>query len=106
MSVVPLTCWRYKISNLKEPRFMTSDDIQQRLRDALELDEVIVKVDGSHANITAVGELFADMSRVKKQQTVYAPLKEMIASGELHAVSIKTYTPTEWQREKKLAMLS
>ncbi|RUO62458.1 BolA family protein [Pseudidiomarina insulisalsae] len=85
---------------------MTSEDIKQLLNDALQLDEVVVKVDGSHANITAVGELFADLSRVKKQQTVYAPLKELIASGELHAVSIKTYTPSEWQREKKLAMLS
>ncbi|WP_258807437.1 BolA family protein [Pseudidiomarina sp. CB1] len=85
---------------------MTTDDIQQRLQDALELDDLLVKVEGSHANITAVSEIFADMSRVKKQQTVYAPLKKLIASGELHAVSIKTYTPTEWQREKKLAMLS
>ncbi|MBY6063907.1 BolA family transcriptional regulator [Pseudidiomarina sediminum] len=85
---------------------MTTDDIQQLLNEALELDELIVKIDGSHANITAVGALFEDLSRVKKQQVIYAPLKALIASGELHAVSIKTYTPTEWQREKKLAMLS
>lgn len=85
---------------------MTTDDIQKRLHDALELDDLMVKLDGSHASITAVSEIFSDMSRVKKQQTVYAPLKDFIASGELHAVSIKTYTPTEWQREKKLAMLS
>lgn len=85
---------------------MTSESIQQRLLDELDITEVLVKLDGSHANITVVGELFAELSRVKKQQVVYAPLKEWIASGELHAVSIRTYTPTEWQREKKLAMLS
>ncbi|CUA86919.1 BolA family protein [Pseudidiomarina woesei] len=85
---------------------MTSDSIQQRLLDELDVSEVLVKLDGGHANITVVGELFSDLSRVKKQQVVYAPLKELIASGELHAVSIRTYTPTEWQREKKLAMLS
>jgi acid stress-induced BolA-like protein IbaG/YrbA len=85
---------------------MTSDSIQQRLLDELDVSEVLVKLDGGHANITVVGELFGDLSRVKKQQVVYAPLKDLIASGELHAVSIRTYTPTEWQREKKLAMLS
>ena len=85
---------------------MTTDDIKDLLSAALELEELIVKVDGSHASITAVGEQFSDLSRVKKQQIIYAPLKDLIASGELHAVSIKTYTPTEWQREKKLAMLS
>ncbi|RUO50003.1 BolA family transcriptional regulator [Pseudidiomarina donghaiensis] len=85
---------------------MTSDSIQQRLLDELDVSEVLVKLDGGHANITVVGELFSDLSRVKKQQVVYAPLKDLIASGELHAVSIRTYTPTEWQREKKLAMLS
>ncbi|RZQ57324.1 BolA family transcriptional regulator [Pseudidiomarina tainanensis] len=85
---------------------MTAESIQQRLLDELDVTEVLVKLDGSHANITVVGEMFAELSRVKKQQVVYAPLKELIASGELHAVSIRTYTPTEWQREKKLAMLS
>ncbi|MGI0152896.1 MULTISPECIES: BolA family protein [Idiomarinaceae] len=85
---------------------MTTESIQTLITDALSVDEVLVKLDGGHANITVVGELFAELSRVKKQQVVYAPLKAIIASGELHAVSIKTYTPTEWQREKKLAMLS
>lgn len=85
---------------------MTAESIQQRLLDELDVTEVLVKLDGSHANITVVGEMFAELSRVKKQQVVYAPLKELIASGELHAVSIRTYTPTEWLREKKLAMLS
>jgi len=85
---------------------ITVESIQKQLMDSLDVSEVLVKLDGSHANITVVGELFAELSRVKKQQVVYAPLKEWIASGELHAVSIRTYTPTEWQREKKLAMLS
>ncbi|MDT7525912.1 BolA/IbaG family iron-sulfur metabolism protein [Idiomarina sp. FenBw--71] len=85
---------------------ITTESIQTLITDALSVDEVLVKLDGGHANITVVGELFAELSRVKKQQVVYAPLKAIIASGELHAVSIKTYTPTEWQREKKLAMLS
>lgn len=85
---------------------MDAKQIEALLQAALELDDLIVKTDGSHANITVVGEVFADLSRVKQQQLVYRPLNALIASGELHAVSIKAYTPQQWQREKKLQMLS
>jgi len=34
---------------------------------------------------------------VKKHQTVYATVKAQIASGELHALTIKAYTPGEWK---------
>jgi acid stress-induced BolA-like protein IbaG/YrbA len=37
---------------------------------------------------------------VKQQQAIYGPLNEYIASGELHALTIKTFTPTQWKREK------
>ena len=49
-----------------------------------------------------MGEMFGELSRVKKQQAVYAPLMEYIADNRIHAVSIKTYTPAEWARDRKL----
>ena len=85
---------------------ISTEQIRTLLDSALNPNDLVIKVDGNHATITVVSEVFATLSRVKKQQVVYAPLKELIASGELHAVSIKTYTPTEWQRQKKLANLS
>jgi acid stress-induced BolA-like protein IbaG/YrbA len=42
------------------------------------------------------------MSRVKKQQAVYAPLMEYIADNRIHALSIKAFTPQEWARDRKL----
>ena len=48
----------------------------------------------------AVAEFFNGMSRVKKQQTIYAPLTEEIASNAIHALSIKALTPDEWQKQK------
>jgi acid stress-induced BolA-like protein IbaG/YrbA len=85
---------------------ITTDQIHTLLVTALSPDDLLIKLDGSHASITVVSDAFAELSRVKKQQLVYAPLKELIGSGELHAVSIKTYTPSEWLRQKKLANLS
>ena len=62
--------------------------------------------DGSHFQVIVVGALFDGMSRVKKQQSVYAPLMEHIASNAIHALSIKAFTPEEWKREKKFIMPS
>jgi acid stress-induced BolA-like protein IbaG/YrbA len=44
------------------------------------------------------------MSRVKKQQFVYAPLNDKIADGSMHAVSIKTFTEEQWRKEKMFNM--
>ena len=81
---------------------MQATEIESILRAALSLDEVYVQGDGSHFQVIAVADLFAGMSRVKKQQTIYAPLTEQIASNAIHALSIKAFTPEEWQRDRKL----
>ena len=44
--------------------------------------------------------MFIDMSRVKKQQTIYAHLSDEIASNAIHALTIKALTPDEWQKQK------
>lgn len=53
--------------------------------------------EGSHYNIEAIGDVFADLRPVKKQQLVYAALTAHIADGSIHAVNIRTYTHAEWQ---------
>lgn len=82
---------------------MENNDIVSLLNDALVLKEVHVTGDGSHFQIIAVGDLFDSLSQVKKQQKIYSPLKPYIADGRIHAVSIKAYTPAEWERERKLS---
>jgi acid stress-induced BolA-like protein IbaG/YrbA len=77
-------------------------EIESILRAALALDELYVQGDNGHFQVIAVSALFAGMSRVKKQQTIYAPLTEQIASNAIHALSIKAFTPEEWQRDRKL----
>jgi acid stress-induced BolA-like protein IbaG/YrbA len=65
---------------------------------------VHVQSEGTHYKIIAVSDSFGDMSRVKRQQSVYAPLKDKIADGSLHAVTIKTFTQKDWQRERMFNM--
>lgn len=74
--------------------------IEALIRQSISLDELHVNFDGSQCSIIAVADAFSEMSRVKKQQAIYAPLTEVINQGLIHAVSIKAYTPEQWQREK------
>ena len=54
--------------------------------------------DGHHFEALIVSNSFDGMNRVKRQQAVYAILKERLDSGELHAISMRTLTPDEWKQ--------
>ena len=57
--------------------------------------EVHAVVEGNRAQITVISDTFVDMTRVRKQQAVYACIQHLIADGTLHAVSIRALTPAE-----------
>ncbi|AFP85252.1 BolA family iron metabolism protein IbaG [secondary endosymbiont of Ctenarytaina eucalypti] len=82
---------------------METSEIKSILMKTLVLDEVYVSGDGSYFQVIAIGAQFAGMSRVKKQQTIYAPLMKYISDNRIHALLIKTYTPEEWQCDRKLS---
>jgi acid stress-induced BolA-like protein IbaG/YrbA len=65
--------------------------IRSRIPDAA----VEVTVEGNKALITVVSRVFEGLSRVKKQQAVYACIDQLIADGSLHAVTIRALTPDE-----------
>lgn len=54
---------------------------------------------GDHYQAIVVSSQFEGKSRVKQHQLVYSTLKEAMASEAIHALGLKTYTPTEWAAE-------
>ena len=76
---------------------LTSFEVEQLVRQGIPDAKVLVEGEGCDLLITVVSEQFIDLSLVKKQQLVMATLKEPLASGKLHAVSVKAYTQDEWQ---------
>lgn len=70
-------------------------DLEARVRGAIEDAKVVVDTDGYYYNFSVVSEMFEGLNAVKRQQMVYAALNDLIADGSLHAVNIKTQTPTE-----------
>ena len=55
--------------------------------------------DGVHFQVIVVSDAFEGVTRVKRQQMVYAAVNEHILDGSLHAMALKTYTTTEWAKQ-------
>lgn len=81
---------------------MSPEDVQKMIETGLPDCEVKVTGDGSHFEAVVIGEVFDGLSLVKKQQKVYATLGDKITSGEVHALTIKTFTAEEFAKAQKL----
>lgn len=79
---------------------MDAQDIIALVKAGIEDAEVNAKLDGNSCQILVVSTAFEGLRTLKKQQLIYACLNEQIASGELHAVTMHTYTPEEWEKKK------
>ncbi|MCC5883551.1 MAG: BolA family transcriptional regulator [Halomonas sp.] len=75
---------------------MQPSDVKALLEARLENCEFHIQGEGCNFQVIAVGEVFEGLSPVKRQQLIYGALTDEIASGAVHAVSIKTYTPAQW----------
>ena len=71
------------------------EDIESRVRRALPNADVAVAGAGNRCEIRVVSDAFQGLSRVKRQQAVYAAIQDLIASGAIHAVTIKASTRAE-----------
>ena len=81
---------------------MTPQEIKELIETGLNSHEVEVNGEGSMFDVTVVSDDFEGKSSVKKQQMVYAVVNDQIRSGEIHALSIKTFTEKEWLTASKL----
>lgn len=78
---------------------MDSSEIKAQIAKGLSANEVIVveSEDNVHFYATVVSSDFEDKNQVARQRKIYEILGDKISSGEVHALSLKTYTPKEWE---------
>lgn len=81
---------------------MEPSEIKLLIEAGIPGSEAIVTGDGSHFDAIVISVAFDGLSMVKEQQMVYATLGDRITSGAIHALSIKAYTPQEWDTQRKL----
>jgi acid stress-induced BolA-like protein IbaG/YrbA len=56
--------------------------------------------DGIHFDAVVVSDLFAGKSPVQQHRLVYAALGGRMEREEIHALSLKTYTPDAWRTQQ------
>lgn len=85
---------------------METQEIERILKDNLNLTEVYAQGENAHFGVIVVSDEIAAMPKVKQQQTIYAPLMAYFSTGEIHALTIKTFSVEKWKRERMLNMAS
>jgi len=75
---------------------LETKQIESWIAAGLPCEFVAVQGDGQHFEAVIVSSEFVGLNRVKRQQRINAVLKARFDSGELHALSMKTLTPEEW----------
>ena len=78
---------------------ITNETLEHHLLAVGNVEYVQVTGDGYHYSLTIVSDAFLGKSKVARQQWVYAQLKDFITTGSLHALSMKTWTKAEWEKE-------
>ncbi len=78
---------------------ISNEAIEQQFKSIDNVAHVSVTGDGYHYQLVVVSDLFEGLSKVKRQQWVYAQLKNVITSGSLHALTMTTLTQGEWESQ-------
>ncbi|MBY0575879.1 MAG: BolA family transcriptional regulator [Gallionellaceae bacterium] len=76
---------------------VTPESIQHNIAQNMSTEYLKISGDdGTHFEAVVVSGAFAGKSRVQRHQMVYQTLGDRMRQ-EIHALSMKTYTPEEWQ---------
>ena len=78
---------------------------QQEVIDLIKKDfpnaEVLVEGEDCSFKAVVIDDSFASMGLLQKQKSILATVKAQITDGSLHAMSVKAYTPDEWQKQQQ-----
>ena len=79
---------------------MTADQLQQLIAAGLPCEHLEVEGDGRHWFATIVSPEFEGKRPIARHQRVYATLGDKMQRDEVHALSMKTFTPAEWAAQR------
>ena len=75
---------------------MTSEQLQSIISSNLPCEHIELSGDGQHWYATIVSSTFEGQRLIQRHQKVYATLGSRMHTNEVHALSMKTFTPAEW----------
>ncbi|XAH22620.1 BolA family protein [Xylophilus sp. GW821-FHT01B05] len=80
---------------------MTADELKALIQSHLPCEHIALEGDGRHWYATIVSAEFEGKRLIQRHQRVYATLGTRMQTDEVHALSMKTYTPAEWATAPK-----
>ena len=75
---------------------MTAQELQHIIATGLVCEHITLEGDGRHWYATIVSAEFEGKRAIQRHQRVYATLGTKMKTDEVHALSMKTFTPAEW----------
>jgi acid stress-induced BolA-like protein IbaG/YrbA len=77
---------------------MQAQEVQHIIESQIPEATVITAGEGCNFEVTVISDVFSGLLPVKRQQRVYECVNQQIADGTIHALTIKAYTPAQWQK--------
>lgn len=82
---------------------MNPEQLEALLKQAIpSATEIHAQGENSHYGVIVVSDELAQLSKVKQQQAVYAPLGDLFATNAIHALTIKVFSTEQWKKERLL----
>ena len=75
---------------------MNAEQLKQLIAAGMPCEYIELEGDGRHWFATIVSPAFEGLRLIQRHKQVYDTLGGRLASDEVHALSMKTYTPVEW----------
>lgn len=80
---------------------MQAQDIERLIEEQLPGARAMIRGDdGVHFEAVVISDAFAGQSLIQQHRLVYAALGGRLEREDIHALSLKTYTPDAWQKQQ------
>lgn len=91
--------WPQAVLQISTTNHMQCEEIQSRIEQGLPGSQVSVTGDGRHFEAVVITDAFAGKGLLEQHRMVYATLGDKVG-GNIHALSVRTYTHAQWQQKK------
>ncbi len=80
---------------------MQTNEIKEIIEEGIPGSYVLMEGDGTHFQAIVISDLFKGKTMIQQHQMVYKTLGDKVGA-DIHALSIKSYTQDEWDKQKGL----
>jgi acid stress-induced BolA-like protein IbaG/YrbA len=84
---------------------MQIDEIKKMIEAGMPDSQVSVTGDGSHFEAVVISDVFEGKGMLQQHRMVYETLGDNIENTAIHALSMKTFTPAQWEAAQKRRVL-